>query len=188
MGSSILGTSESLTVAYANLAPSGDHQWATCDWKISSGRVKMHLRQTARGEGRGGWGWGVGTSRLRLALGRICILFRTAKSNFPRGPVGGPLDWSPRQMFKRLLLSISTSTFLRLQQGAAVSRGSWTGESNWEEFLVSEAFFSQLQCFNLSNTRTVYTYIGAYMSRTISDIAFVLRASAVPLLDDIDDK
>lgn len=40
MGSSILGTSESLMVAYANLAPSGDHQWATCDWKISSGRVK----------------------------------------------------------------------------------------------------------------------------------------------------
>lgn len=28
MGSSILGTSESLMVAYANLAPSGDHQWA----------------------------------------------------------------------------------------------------------------------------------------------------------------
>lgn len=27
-------------VAYASLAPSGDHQWATCDWKISSARDK----------------------------------------------------------------------------------------------------------------------------------------------------
>ncbi len=40
MGSSILGTRESLIVAYANLAPSGDHQWAIWDWKISSGRVR----------------------------------------------------------------------------------------------------------------------------------------------------
>lgn len=43
MGSSILGTSVSFMVAYANLAPSGDHQWAIWEWKISSGTAKVRL-------------------------------------------------------------------------------------------------------------------------------------------------
>jgi len=37
MGSSIRGTRLSLMVAYASRAPSGDHQWATWDRRISSG-------------------------------------------------------------------------------------------------------------------------------------------------------
>ena len=41
MGSSILGTRESLIVAYASLAPSGDHQWATWERRISSGRDRI---------------------------------------------------------------------------------------------------------------------------------------------------
>lgn len=33
-------------VAYANLAPSGDHQWAIWDWKISSGGEKTNNKLT----------------------------------------------------------------------------------------------------------------------------------------------
>lgn len=44
MGSSILGTKLSLMVAYASRAPSGDHQWATWERKISSVRVSTRMR------------------------------------------------------------------------------------------------------------------------------------------------
>lgn len=44
MGNSILGTRVLLIVAYANLAPSGDHQWAIWDWKISSEIIRRKKR------------------------------------------------------------------------------------------------------------------------------------------------